>query len=408
MIAQLQADLAQHAGFGDKIAGGEGDRLVGDWISRRLCALGFDVHRQPVGVPVFRATACSLSAGDAVETVWPQPPVAATGPAGITAPLAVLRAPFEAADARGRIALLVLPHGRHASVQAPALASLASAAEAAGAVALVIVPTGPTGEVLGLNCDPDTPLSPLPTVVLAPARLEPFLVAARNGVPATLRVDGEPGRGNSDNLIASLRRGPRWLALSTPRTGWFGCASERGTGTAAFLALAGWAARVAPDHSIFALNSGAHEYLFAGARRAIELAPPPADTALWVHLGASLATRDRLEMRGNEQPLPSADPNRIVMASPDMLDHVAAAFAGLSGLERPQPVAQGTSELGAIASHGYRRCFAVLGMPKVFHSRQDTLDVVDAGLLEPVVQAHMAAIELGLQADAAARSGGVA
>lgn len=404
MIPQLQADLAQHAGFGDKIAGGAGDSAVADWIAQRLSGLGYEVQRQSVDVPVFRPSDCSLAAGQAIAQVWPQAPVVSTGAAGITAPLAVLRAPFEAPDARGRIALLVLPHGRHASMQSPPIAPLVQAAEGAGALALVIVPTGPTGEVVGLNCDPDRPLAQLPTAVLAPAQLDPFLVAARNGTPATLRLLGQAGRGRSDNLVATLRRGLRWLALSTPRTGWFCCASERGTGTAAFLALAAWAAKAAPDHSIFALNSGAHEYLFTGAKRAMALAPPPADTAAWVHLGASLATRDWLEFRGREQLLPSADPNRIVMASPAMLEAVAVAFQGLSGMERPLPVVDGVSELAAIASHGYRRCFAVLGMPKVFHSRRDTLEVVDAGLLEPVVSAHMAAIEMALQSDRAGQA----
>lgn len=84
-------------------------------------------------------------------------------------------------------------------------------------------------------------------------------------------------------------------------------------------------------------------------------------------------------------------PNRTVMASRAMLEEVATAFAGLSGLERPMPVVEGVSELGAIASHGYERCFAVLGMPKVFHTRQDTLEAVDAALRSGRVDTKAAA-----------------
>lgn len=398
LTRQLQADLVRYAALGDKVSGGDGDLAAADWIAQRLAALGYEVQRQAVEVPVFEPRHCALQAGDATACVWPQPPVVPTGAAGITAPLAVVRAPFEAPDARGRIALLVLPYGRHASMQSPLVVPMAKAAEAAGALALVIVPTGPTGEVVALNCQLDAPLAQLPTAVLAPAQAEPFLAAARAAVPATLRLAGRSGRGASDNVLGTLRRGPRWIALSTPRTGWFCCASERGTGTAAFLALAAWAAQRETDHSIFLLNSGAHEYQFAGAQRAMPLAPPSSDTAVWAHLGAALATRDRLEFRGREQSLPSADPNRTVMASHAMLEAVATAFAGLSGLERPMPVVAGVSELGAIASHGYERCFAVLGMPKVFHTRQDTLEAVDAALLAPVVRSHIAAIEMALQA----------
>jgi len=399
LAQELQRDLERHAGFGDKIAGGPGEAATAQWISERLTALGYEVSWQPVPVPGFAPADCSLVAGAARAALWPQPPVVPA--AGVTAPLAVLRAPYEAGDARGRIALLVLPYGRHASIRSPAVLPLVHAAAGAGALGLVIVPTGPTGGVVGLNCAAEAPVAALPTAILAPAEAEPFLLAARAGTPATLRLAGRAMPAESCNLIATLRRGPRWIALSTPRTGWFQCTSERGTGTAAFLALAAWAAASAPDHSVFLLNSGAHEYLFAGARRAMPLAPSPAETAAWVHLGASLATRDRLELRGLEQVLPSADPNRTVMATPAMQAAVTQAFAGLSGLERPLPVAQGISELGEIAGHGYQRCFAVLGIPKVFHSRQDDLSAVDGVLLAPVVQAHIAALESALAADRA-------
>lgn len=399
LTRQLQLDLVRYAGFGDKVSGGVGDHAAADWIAQRLAALGYEVQRQPIEVPVFEAGVCTLEAGVAIAEVWPQPPVTWTDPIDITAPLAVVRAGFDAPDARGCIALLVLPHGRHASMQSPLILPLMKEAEAAGALALVVVPTGPTGQVVALNCELDAPVSQLPTAVLAPAQAEPFLAAARDAVPATLRLAGRSSRGTTANVLGTLRRGPRWIALSTPRTGWFCCASERGTGTAAFLALAAWAAQRENRHSVFLLNSGAHEYQFAGAKRAMPVAPPAAATAVWAHLGAALATRDRLEFRGREQSLPSADPNRTVMASPTMLDAVSTAFAGLSGLERPMGVLEGVSELGTIASHGYRRCFAVLGIPKMFHTRQDTLEAVDAALLAPVVQAHIAAIEAVLESD---------
>jgi len=406
LAPQLQRDLERHAAFGDKLSGSPGDHATADWIAHRLAEAGYDVQRQPLDVPGFAPVDCSLQVGDAHAELWPQPPVADTE--GVTAPLAVVRAPYEAEDARDRIALLVLPHGRHASLQSPPAQGLVEAAAAAGARALVIVPTGPTGGIVGLNCALEPPAPALPIAILAPAEAEPFLRAARSGVRATLRLSGRRFQAHSCNLLASLRRGPRWIVLSTPRTGWFQCASERGTGTAAFLAMAEWAARPGQEHSVFLLNSGAHEYLFAGARQAMPLAPPPADTIAWVHLGAALATCDRLEFRGREQPLPSADPNRTVMASPDMLGPVTRAFAGLGGLERPLPVVRGISELGEIAGHGYRRCFAVLGIPKVFHSRQDDLSMVDGALLAPVVQAHLDALQEALALDRAERDGATA
>jgi hypothetical protein len=389
----LAADMVRHAAFGDKISGGAGDAATAQWIAGRLAASGYDIEHQGIDVPFFDPIDCRLVAGEAAAPVYWQSPVTATGMQGLRAPLAVVRAPYEAMDAAGRIALLVLPHARHASVDSPLVAPLIAAASAAGAVALVIVPVGPTGEVVALNAGFGAPVAPVPVAVLAPALAEPFLRAARSGLPATLFLHGQTSVRQTSNLQATLRRGPRWLCLSTPRTGWFGCVAERGTGAAAFLAMAAWAVERFPDLSLFLLNTGAHEYRFAGAHRALAQAPAPADTLAWVHLGAALAVRDRLEFRGEFFDLPSADANRMTMATESLQDAARAAFRGLPGLERIMTPMSGVSELGAIVERGYGRAMAVLGIPRAFHTRADDLGEVDARLLAPVVRAHMAVVE---------------
>ncbi|MBN9474880.1 MAG: hypothetical protein J0H72_12555 [Burkholderiales bacterium] len=392
LVRELKADLERYAAFGDMMSGGAGDLAAADWIAERMAGMGYAVARQAFDIPCFEPAECTLTAGGFTATLHAQPPVTSTSPAGLAAPLAVVRSPHDAGDARGRIALIVLPHGRHASMQSPAIRPLVQAAAKAGAVALVIVPVGPTGRIMGLNCNLEEPVAPLPVGILAPAELEPFLAAARSASPATLVLHGRGAMRPTCNVHGVLDRGPRWVALSTPRTGWFGCVSERGTGTAAFLALAEWVTGRFPAHSVFFMNSGAHEYHFAGAHRAMRFAPPPGDTDVWVHLGASLATRGHIEFRGLQRMLGSADSNRILMTSDRFRDAASEAFAGLSGLECPAPVLGGVSELATILSRGYEG-FAVLGMPRAFHTREDTLDTVDAGLLAPVVRAHMALME---------------
>ena len=389
----LAADMVRHAAFGDKISGGPGDAATTQWIASRLAASGYDVEHQGIDVPFFDPIDCHLVADEAAAPVYWQSPVTATGMQGLRAPLAVVRAPYEAMDAAGRIALLVLPHARHASVDSPLVAPLIAAASAAGAIALVIVPVGPTGEVVALNAGIGAPVAPVPIAVLAPALAEPFLRAARSGLPATLFLHGQTSVRQTSNLQATLRRGPRWLCLSTPRTGWFGCVAERGTGTAAFLAMAAWAVERFPDLSLFLLYTGAHVYRFAGAHRALAQAPAPADTLAWVHLGAALAVRDRLEFRGEFFDLPSADANRMTMATESLQDAARAAFRGLPGLERIMTPMSGASELGAIVERGYGRAMAVLGIPRAFHTRVDDLVEVDARLLAPVVRAHMEVVE---------------
>lgn len=401
LLAGLAADLVQHAEFGDKVSAGPGDAATAAWIAGRLRRLGYDVQEQAVDVPFFEPAACELAVDGTVAPVYWQSPVRPTPPQGITAPLAAMHAPFEAADAAGCITLLVLPHARHASIDSPLVAPLVDAAVAAGAQALVIVPTGPSDEVVALNAPIDREPPSLPIAVLAPRLAEPFLRAVRTRASATLVLHGRASRRSTANVIGTLRRGPRWLCLSTPRTGWFTCSSERGTGTAAWLAMAAWAVRRFPEHSLFALNTGAHEYRFAGTAQAMTHAPSPADTIVWAHLGAALAARDRLAFRGRSIPMKSADPNRFTMATEALRPAAAAAFSGLSGLEQVLPPIEGVSELGEIVAHGYHHAFAVLGLPTFFHTPRDDLDTTDAGLLAPVVRAHMAVVEAAVRAQEA-------
>ena len=78
----------------------------------------------------------------------------------------------------------------------------------------------------------------------------PFVAAA--GVPATLVVDAESGLRPAWNLVARLDRGAaRTLIVTTPRSGWFTCAAERGSGVAAWMSLARWLAAAKPATRIW-------------------------------------------------------------------------------------------------------------------------------------------------------------
>ena len=161
-----------------------------------------------------------------------------------------------------------------------------------------------------------------------------------------------------------------------------------------FLELADWAVRRFPDHSIFLMNTGGHEYFFAGSHRALTQAPPPEKTVLWTHVGATLAARDARDENGREVMLDTADPGRSLMATDTARAAAAEAFRGLSGLATPTPVRAGAGELSTFTDKGYKTAFAVIGVHRWFHTPQDTLDKVDARLVVPVLQAHQRAMEL--------------
>jgi hypothetical protein len=191
-------------------------------------------------------------------------------------------------------------------------------------------------------------------------------------------------------VIGGIERGNRWIAISTPRSGWFQCVGERGTGTSLFLELAAWAAGRFPNHSIHVMNTGGHEYYFTGSHKAMKVAPPPQATSVWAHIGASVAVRDADAMG---RMVDTADPQRSVMATPNLNAAVAEGFHGIPELEHATPVRAEAGELSTFTDRGYARCFAVLGVHRWFHTIQDTIERVDGRLVTPVLEAHKRTIE---------------
>ena len=269
--AEAKRILERYQSFGDKASGGAGDTASGAWLEGELAALGFRLQRQTFDAPAYEGEA-NLSAGPATAALIPQATVVPTPPQGLTGPI------YVAGPGRGGpgIALIVLPYARW-STAVGFVDKQVSAAFAAGASAAVIVTTGPTGEAVALNAPIDRALFDRPVAVLAPKDADPFLLAAAKGETATLRMAGRAFRRPAFNVTATLNRGAaRSLVISTPRSGWFGCAGERGSGMAVFLMLVGWAARAKLPVDIALIATSGHEYENGGGEHFIQhLAPKP-------------------------------------------------------------------------------------------------------------------------------------
>jgi len=375
-------DLRTYIGFGAKQAGGAGDMKCGAWLGGELERLGFKVERQSFSAPFFEPARCSLSCGGASATLWPQPIVVQTGPSGVTGPLVRIDR-FGLADGplAGSIALVDLPYGRWSSATAKAIRDPVAAAFKAGARGVVVITNGPTGRIIALNADGRNPMFDGPVALLAPDDAGLFLAAAARHEPATLVVQGTGGRRPAYNLIGRIDRAkPRWLVVSTPRSGWYGCAGERGPGIAIWLWLARWSSAAVRDHNLaFVCNSG-HEYEYLGAAEALrQVAPRPADTHFWLHLGAGIAARDWHELPGKWFPLPSVDPQRFLSLSPSLLPLARRVFAGHAGYEAPYASdVLAAGELVEIMSAGYANVAGVFGSHRYHHVAEDDKRCVSA------------------------------
>ena len=397
VLAQVAADLDHYIGFGIKASGGAGDNAAGAWLQHELEGAGFLVERQAFDAPWFDVAAASLQVADTTAPLLPQAIVVPTGPAGGSGPL-VRVDPVAGAGAplNGAIALLDLPAGRWSSALAKPIREPVTAAFAAGAVAVAIVTNGPSGAALALNADGGKAMFAGPVAVLAPKQARRFLVGAGRQERAAMILHGRSGRRAAFNLIGRIDRGKdRWVVVSTPRSGWFGCAGERGPGVAAWLALARWAGKAMPDHNLaFVCNSG-HEYENLGSEKALDAAAPAPDrTALWLHLGANVAARDWHEPGGGLLlPLPSADPQRFLVTSPALVPAARRAVAGLAGLEMAYPTGQGTAgELTNILAAGYGPVAGIFGAHRFHHAVDDDARCVHPPLVVPVIRACQALI----------------
>ena len=388
--------LQDYIGFGDKASGGRGDMASLAWMEAQLQAFGYRTQRQEIEVPFFESVTSRLHAETFDLAVEPQAQVLVTGPAGISGPLA--RA--EDTPPPGGILVAVLPYRRWSSASSPEILAAAQRAATTQAAGLVLVTTGPTGEALALNVPADRKLFQVPTVVLAPGSARALLDAATGRRPATLVLDGKAGRRPAFNLIGHLDRGAaRTLVLSTPRSGWYGCAGERGPGIVVWLRLAQWAARALPGFNITLVSASGHEYDNHGAHAFLESrAPRPEKTALWVHLGANVAARDwREAAMGVLSPLPSPDSQRYLMGSKEFIPALASIFAGEPGLEVPAPTgASAAGELDEIIKAGYGRVFGVFGSHRFHHARGDDGRCIEPALIDRLVPKFQRAINAAL------------
>lgn len=388
--AQAQAILERYHGFGIKAAGGPGDIATGEWIEGELTGLGYACVRQPFDVPAFEGTA-SLIGHEAQAQLIPQ---------AIVEPAEVQGRLFFSPQGDGEVAIVELPYARWSTAKGEAQARVAEA-KALGARAAVLVTTGPSREALALNSPVDKPLFDIPVAVMSPRDVEPFrLIAAARGA-ARLVIAGRAFRRPAFNVTATLKRGgARSLVLSTPRSGWFTCAGERGSGLAAWLLLARWAAKAKLPVDLALVATSGHEYEYAGGDAYLrEVAPQPHGTAMWVHLGANVAARDWHERGPLLAPLPSADPQRFLLASPSLVPAAQAAFAGQPGLEQVYTAdpKQAAGELAGILAAGYDPVVGVFGAHRYHHARNDDLRCVHPPLVPPVAEGFAKLISSALR-----------
>jgi len=386
--AALFASVRDYERLGEHRTATRADNGTSLWLQRRLAAAGFDVRLEPFTFALFEPKHCAVAfAHGAAVAAFPAWPVVETPEKGLNAPLV----PHDARELAGRIAVVTLPYKPYATWAQPDFGDPVATAIAGGAAAVVAITEGPTQDLIALNAASDRCDWRVPVVLAAGHDGERLRGAAARGERATLFLHGRSDpKAQATNVVARRSGRGKTIVLSTPKSGWFTCAGERGSGVAIFLGLAEWLARRC-DAEILCIATSGHEIDGLGLQTFLAGAPPPpAEVCAWLHIGANVACRDVHFERSQAQAGTGPAMPRGIMASSDLMDAVARAFRGQKGYDTPLAAEAGKAVGEAIflLKAGYRPLISLVGSNALFHTRLDRAALAtDPQLLEPVATA---------------------
>ncbi len=389
---RLMADIRTYYEFGVHRTAHPGDRRTGDWLAERFHALGLQTSGHTWRLRQFFLDEASIEDAQGRIPAFPIWLPRATGPDGVRARLTLVEASTPATGLGGTIAWL-----RPDDASEPSRQALERRALEAGAAAIVFATAdrGGTGLLVAQNAERryvDVE-RPVPNLTFGSTDAERLRKSV--GREVTLRLTGRmDAAATATSVVGRLirRQDADWIVVSTPSSGWFTCAGERGPGIAALLALAEWAvARTDSLNYLFVATSG-HELDYLGARLVHEaqLAPPPEKTRAWLHLGASIATPPWHEVNGTLRPTDRVTTGTL-QASAELVPVMRAAFADL-----PMYTLRTDTRIGEfrdLIEHGYRGLGVVGGSNPWFHVERDDPSTVSATTLASVSRAVARAAE---------------
>ncbi len=391
--AKLYEDVIAYYNLGEHRTATEVDQRTSQWLIERLRAAGLKATFQSFSLRQFVVRQTRLTIADKNIRAFPLWFPHSTGPDPINGTMAVLDNRAEQGSLRGKLALVKFPgEAAAATLKGSIQSRLIDEAAKAGASAVVAVTESATKEIVALNSPAGAEPWPIPVVLVGARDESALMAAARLSAKASLLLDGEDdANAKAKNVIARMDRGKDLIVVSTPQSGWFRCAGERGPGIALFLGLARWASRRPSGASFLFVSTSGHELGGLGMRAFLrDLAPTPDRVLCWIHLGAGIATYAWEEGASGPNRLQEPDSRRTLMSSPDLVPLLKTTFAGLAGLT--PTVERAVGEFEFMLKAGYRS-FGMAAAHRFHHTPADSPEMTGPQILEPVGRALINTIE---------------
>ena len=310
---QAAADIRAWDAIADHRTGTEGDRETADWLAgavrREAAAPALDTF--PLARWALRR--CAVEIGDVVVSGVPMFDSAASGPAGVSAPLSSLPTASgiglgAVGPAAGTAANRAFQHARRGNAQALVVVAKMNAAVPGLALQNADSFAAPFG----------------PPVLQVATEHEGWLCdAAQRGETARVIVDVAKEDALGCNVIARIpgvaKRGELApLVVTTPKSSWWTSTAERGGGIAVWLALLRHFAHQPPQRDVCFLATSGHELGHLGLEHHLRQHPRLAEARAWLHLGANFAAKgSRVRLQTSDADLRSLA--RGAMAQADAL-----------------------------------------------------------------------------------------
>ena len=183
------------------------------------------------------------------------------------------------------------------------------------------------------------------------------------GSLASLAAVVERTESESSNVVAHLRgRQPDLapLVVTTPRSGWWNCAGERGGGLACWLEVMRSLNEAGCSRDVLFVATSGHELGLLGIESFLQRRPRlPSETLAWVHFGSSIGAALEPHLRS------SASDDELAGLAQDAL---AGAGAGPVAAAPRGTVVGAESQVATIRGS---RCVALAGGHALFHQEAD-------------------------------------
>ena len=359
---RIGAVIHAYANQGFHRTGTDADRISGDWLASEVRELGLEPAREEFPLSRVDPRRASVVVNGRTIEGLPLFDGTFTSPAGIAGPLGSL-------DSDAPIGFADLPPN------AAEAGALGEARRQNRHQAIVAITRGALPGFSPSNAD--SFLRPLgPPVLQVGSEEAPFLAdCARDGAKVLLTAHVERTQAEAFNvvtLVAGTDRSAPPLVVMTPRSGWWGCASERGGGLACWLEIMRAIRAARPVRDVLFVASSGHELGHLGLDSYIARRPGLVRQAkAWIHLGANIGA--------------AQGPGNNLQSSDDEMESVMAGAMTSAGLRIDRRLPRGAVPRGEAENvhRGGGRYVSIIGNNDLFHNAGDRgAGVVDLNVIE--------------------------